>query len=262
MSYAARVRQDLLGLHRAHQGTLRHLKAHELSTALLVRYAGVNLGTIRKALRDGRLKPFVRRQVLLQGKPSPVFNKIDLPRIRKLLVSRSPYLGPHELSTGQLARRLGTAAYRINYAAEQRRLDGLITGTFRMGPSLAHKFDDRRLDEIDARLFTNSDDITFQAQALPLDGVELNGVETPEDICTRRDLQTKIIMAGEQLVEEGKLSRRNLKILERYLSDGKRPLSMEEIGRDHGLTRAGISLVIQKALKLINLRLNCEIFRA
>lgn len=255
MSFAAKIRRDLLGLHRAHQGILRHLAADELSTALLVRYVGVNLVTIRAALRDGRLRPFIRRTIMHEGRSYRVFNKADLPKLRKLLVSRSPHLGPHELSTGQLARRLGTASYKINYVAEQGMLDDLITGTFRMGRSRAHIFDDRQLDKIDDRLFTNSDDITRQAESRSLDGIELNGVETPEDICIRKDLHTKIILAGQQLVEEAKLSRRNLMILERYLSDRKRPISMEDIGRDHGLTRAGISLIIQKAIRLINLRL-------
>ncbi|MFA4905394.1 MAG: hypothetical protein WC645_02700 [Candidatus Margulisiibacteriota bacterium] len=261
MSLTANTRRELLGLHRANQGGLKFLSADELSTTLLARYTRVNILTIRTALRNKKFyKRFVKREITLQGKPSPVFNKADLPKLRKILVSRSPHLGPHELSTGLLAHRLGTIAYKINYKAKQGRLDGLIVGSFRMGRRRAHKFDDRQLDVIDDCLFVNSEDITSQAERIPLDSVELNGVETPEDICIRRDLQDKITSAGNQLVEEGRLAKRNLAILERYLADGKRPLSMEEIGRDHGLTRAGISLIIQKALKLINLRLNGAIF--
>ncbi|MBI5699583.1 hypothetical protein HZC35_04630 [Candidatus Saganbacteria bacterium] len=261
MSLTANTRRELLGLHRANQGGLKYLAADELSTTLLARYTRVNLLTIRMALRNRKFyKRFVRREITLQGKPSPVFRKSDLPKLRKILVSRSPHLGPHELSTGQLASRLGTVSYKINYMAKQGRLDGLIVGNFRMGRSRAHKYDDRQLDEIDDRIFVKSVDITRQYQGVPLESVELNGVETPEDICIRRDLQEKIISAGNQLVEEGRLTKRNLAILERYLAHGKRPLSMEEIGRDHCLTRAGISLIIQKALRLINLRLNGAIF--
>jgi RNA polymerase sigma factor (sigma-70 family) len=249
--YIPKMKAELLGLRKPYLGTWNRLKPGELTTTLLVRYVGVNMVTITAAIRDGRLKPFIRRTIIFRDEPTHIFHKDDLPKIREQFSSRFTHLEPHELSTGQLAQRLGTAASVINTAARQGSLAGFIKGTFRSGEREAHIFDDRRLDEIDDRLFVNPEDITRRAESQPLDGMDFGGVPTPEDICLGREAKKMAWLLSADC------DPRHRRIFKMYfdLDDRGVDFTMEEIGKKQKLTRSAVQQIIHQILKKMIKRL-------
>jgi len=102
------------------------LQPNELTTGMLAERIGVSQSTILRAIKDGRIRPFVRRTIRHSRGMASVFSVEDIDRIRAILHTDQLPLQPNELTTGMLAVRIGVNASTIYDAIKDGRIQGFV----------------------------------------------------------------------------------------------------------------------------------------
>ncbi|MFA4905395.1 MAG: helix-turn-helix domain-containing protein [Candidatus Margulisiibacteriota bacterium] len=126
------------------------LQPNELTTNMLARRIGLLPVTVTGAVRDGRLKAFVRRTIRRGGNEASIFLEDDIGKIIDIL--HPVHLQPNELTTAMLEKRIGISRNIICTAINDGRIKAYVRRTVKYSNGESAVFHEEDIDKIQSVL--------------------------------------------------------------------------------------------------------------